>query len=161
MTPFDILRGKTAVITGSGRGIGRAIGLALASHGASIAVNYFRQREQAEETAAQVEALGGRSVVVKAHVGEIAGVQRLVATAAETFGGVDIFIGNAASGVLKPVIEQQAKGWDWTLNINARSLLFGAQAAAPYMMRGAAGVASSASAASAAAACCRNIAWWG
>ena len=57
MTPFDILRGKTAVITGSGRGIGRAIGLALASHGANVAINYFRQREQAEEAAAQVEAL--------------------------------------------------------------------------------------------------------
>ena len=135
MTPFDILRGKTAVITGSGRGIGRAIALELAGHGANVAVNYFRHKEQAEQTATAVQAAGGQAVVVKAHVGEIAGVKRLVQTAAETFGGVDIFIGNAASGVLKPVIEQQAKGWDWTLNINALSLLFGAQAAAPYMMR--------------------------
>ena len=53
--------------------------------------------------------------------------------AAEAFGGVDIFIGNAASGVLKPVVEQEAKGWNWTLNVNARSILFGAQAAAGYM----------------------------
>jgi enoyl-[acyl-carrier protein] reductase III len=134
MTSFDILRGKTAVITGSGRGIGRAIALELASHGANVAVNYFRHKEQAEDTAAAVKAAGGQTVVVKAHVGEIAGVQRLVQTAAETFGGVDIFVGNAVSGVLKPVLQQELKGWDWTININTRSILFGAQAAAPYMM---------------------------
>lgn len=135
MDSFAILRGKTAVITGSGRGIGRAIALELAGHGANIAVNYFRHREQAEQTAEAIAAAGGRAVVVKAHVGEVEGVQRLVYTAAETFGGVDIFVGNAASGVLRPVLEQQLKGWEWTLNVNARSILFGAQAAAPYMMR--------------------------
>lgn len=133
MSPYDILRGKTAVITGSGRGIGRAIALELARHGANVAINYFRHPEQAEETAAEARALGGEAVVVRAHMGEIAGVQRLVETTVETFGGVDIFVGNAASGVLKPVTEQQLKGWDWTMNINARSLLFGAQAAAPCM----------------------------
>ena len=147
MNPYDILRGKTAVITGSGRGIGSAIALELASHGTNVAVNYFRHKEQAEETAAAVEAAGGQAIVVKAHVGEIAGVQRLVQTAAETFGGVDIFVGNAASGVLKPVLEQQLKGWDWTLNINARSILFGVQAAAAVYDEAAAGGASSASAA--------------
>ncbi len=134
MTTYDILRGKSAVITGSGRGIGRAIALGLAQHGVNVAVNYFRHQAQAEETAAAVEAAGARAVVVKAHVGEVEGVQRLVETAAQAFGGVDIFVGNAASGVLKPVVEQQPKGWEWTININARSILFGAQAAAPYMM---------------------------
>ena len=133
MSPYEILRGKTAVITGSGRGIGRAIALELARHGANVAINYFRHPEQAEQTAAEAKALGGNAIVVRAHMGEIADVQRLVETTAETFGGVDIFVGNAASGVLKPVTEQQLKGWDWTMNINARSVLFGAQAAAPYM----------------------------
>lgn len=133
MATYDILRGKSAVITGSGRGIGRAIALELAHHGVNVAVNYFRHKAQAEETAAAVEAAGARAVVVKAHVGEVEGVQRLVETAAQAFGGVDIFVGNAASGVLKPVVEQQPKGWEWTININARSILFGAQAAAPYM----------------------------
>lgn len=130
---YEILRGKTAVITGSGRGIGRAIALELAGHGANIAVNYFRHKFRAEETARDLEALGARVMVVKANVGEVEGVERLVATAAEQFGSVDIFIGNAASGVLKPVAEQELKGWEWTVNINARSILFGAKAAAPYM----------------------------
>lgn len=135
MAEYGVLAGKTAVITGSGRGIGRAIALELASHGANVAVNYFRHRVHAEETAAEIEALGSRAIVVKAHVGEVEGVQRLVETAAETFGSVDIFVGNAASGVLKPVGEQELKGWEWTLNINARSILFGAQAATRYMMK--------------------------
>lgn len=133
MTPYDFLRGKTAVITGSGRGIGRAIALQLAEHGINVAVNYFRHKEQADRTAAEIERVGARAIVVKAHVGEVEGVQRLVETAAEAFGSVDIFVGNAASGVLKPVVEQQLKGWEWTVNINARSILFGVQAAAPYM----------------------------
>jgi enoyl-[acyl-carrier protein] reductase III len=63
-------------------------------------------------------------------------VQRLVAAAAEAFGGVDIFVRNAASGVIKPALQQELKGWDWTVNVNARSILFGAQAAAQYMMKG-------------------------
>lgn len=133
--PYTILRGKTAVITGSGRGIGRAIALELAGHGVNVAVNYFRHKAQAEQTAAGVEAAGGRAIVVKAHVGEIEGVQRLVRAAADEFGGVDIFVGNAASGVLRPVIEQEPKGWEWTINVNARSILFGAQAAAEHMIR--------------------------
>ena len=135
MDPFDILRGKASVITGSGRGIGRAIALELAGHGVNVAVNYYRHSEQAEETATAVRELGAQAIVVKAHVGEIAGVQHLVQSAVEAFGGVDIFVGNAATGVLKPVLAQQAKGWDWTLNVNARSILFGAQAAAEGMMQ--------------------------
>lgn len=135
MAAHDALAGKTAVITGSGRGIGRAIALELAGHGVNVAVNYFRHRVHAEETAADIAAQGARAIVVKAHVGEVEGVQRLVEAAAEAFGSVDIFVGNAASGVLKPVAEQEPKGWEWTVNINARSILFGAQAAAPYMMK--------------------------
>ncbi len=135
MDPFDILQGKTAVITGSGRGIGRAIALELGRHGANIGVNYFRHPEAAEGTAAEVRQAGGRALVVKAHVGDAAGVQRLIAETAEAFGSVDILVGNAASGVLKPALEQEQKGWDWTLNVNTRSIMLAAQAAAPYMMR--------------------------
>jgi enoyl-[acyl-carrier protein] reductase III len=121
------------VVTGSGRGIGRAIALELARHGANVAVNYFRHPEQAERTAADCEAAGGRAIVVKAHMGEVEGAPQLVEAAVQAFGGADIFVGNAASGVLRPATEQQLKGWDWTLNINTRSILLGAQAAAPHM----------------------------
>ncbi len=130
------LEGKTAVITGSGRGIGRGIALALAQRGCNIAVNYVRKREEAEQTAAEISALGVRVAVIKANVGKEEEVRQLVDDAAAKLGSVDIFVGNAASGVLKPLSDIDAKAWDWTLNINARSILFGAQAAAPYMRRG-------------------------
>lgn len=129
------LEGKTAVITGSGRGIGRGIALALAQRGCNVAVNYVRKRDEAEQTAAEIRALGVAAAVIKANVGREEEVRALVDSAAEQLGGVDIFVGNAASGVLKPVGEIDAKAWDWTLNINARSILFGAQAATPYMRR--------------------------
>jgi enoyl-[acyl-carrier protein] reductase III len=130
------LQGKTAVITGSGRGIGRGIALALAARGCNVAVNFFRRREDAEQTAAEVEALGVKALVVKANVAKEEEIRGLVDEAARALGGVDIFVGNAASGVIKPVGEIDAKAWDWTLNINARSILFGVQAAVPYMRQG-------------------------
>jgi enoyl-[acyl-carrier protein] reductase III len=130
------LAGKSAVITGSGRGIGREIALALARRGCNVAVNYFRRRAEAEQTAAAAAALGVRTTIVKANVGQDEEVRALVERAAAEFGGVDIFVGNAASGVMKPIDEVDAKAWDWTLGINARSILFGAQAAIPYMRRG-------------------------
>ena len=120
----EALAGKTAIVTGSGRGIGRAIAIELAQQGAQVAVNFFRRRAPAEETAAIITALGGRAIVVKAHVGRVDGLQTLVQETVNAFGGVDIFIANAASGVLRPAVEQDARTWDWTMNINARSLLF-------------------------------------
>jgi len=125
--------GKTAVITGSGRGIGRAIALHFARLGADVVVNFFRNRQPAEETAAQIRALGRCAVVVKADVGEPEGIEQLIGGAVEAFGGFDILICNAASGYNRPVLEQRVKGWDWTMNINARSVLFLAQKAAPVM----------------------------
>lgn len=127
------LEGKTAVITGSGRGIGRGIALALAARGCNVAVNYFRHREDAEQTACEAEALGVKAAAIKANVAKEDEIRGLVDEAAARLGGVDIFVGNAASGVIKPITEIDAKAWDWTLNINARSILFGAQAAVPYM----------------------------
>ncbi|MCB0092445.1 MAG: enoyl-[acyl-carrier-protein] reductase FabL [Caldilineaceae bacterium] len=131
----DSLRGKTAVITGSGRGIGKGIALALAAQGCNIAINFFRRRQNAEETAREIEALGVRTALIKANVGAEEDVRRLVDASAEQLGSVDIFVGNAASGVQRAATEITAKAWDWTLNINARSILFGVQAAVPYMQR--------------------------
>ncbi len=127
------LTGKTAVITGSGRGIGSAIAVELARMGANVAVNYFRNRETAEATAAAVEVAGAQALLVKAHVGRRDQVERLVQEAATAFGSVDIFIANAASGVPRPLLEQDKREWDWTIDINARSLFYGVKAAAPFM----------------------------
>ena len=125
--------GKVALVTGSGRGIGRAIALQLAHEGADLAINFFRNRAPAEETAAAIRALGQRAEVIKADVGDLDGIEALFLGVQEAFGGLDILVCNAASGYNRPALKQKPKGWDWTMNINARSLLFCAQRAAPLM----------------------------
>lgn len=126
---------KIVLVTGSGRGIGREIALRFAREGAHVIVNFFRQREPAEETAVAIRALGRQALVVKANVGDLDHLARLYHEIEQHFGGLDILIHNAASGYNRPVLEQKPRGWDWTLNINARSLLFGAQHAVPLMRR--------------------------
>jgi enoyl-[acyl-carrier protein] reductase III len=124
---------KIALVTGSGRGIGRAIALHFARDGADVVVNFFRNRAPAEETAAEIEKLGRRALLVKADIGELEGITSLFDATEAEFGGLDIFVHNAASGYNRPAMQQKPKGWDWTMNINARALLFAAQRAVPLM----------------------------
>jgi len=125
--------GKVALVSGSGRGIGRAIALHLARNGADVIVNFFRNRKPAQETLTEIEALGRRALLVKADVGDLDDLARLFDEVENSFGGLDIFIHNAASGYNRPVMEQRPKGWEWTMNINARALLFSAQRCKPLM----------------------------
>ena len=129
----ETLAGKTALVTGSARGIRRAIALALAARGCNVVVNYFRHRAEADATAQAIEALGVHALVIKAHVGDEAAMRALVDAAVAHFGGVDIFVANAASGVQRSVLELETRAWDWTLDINTRSILVGAQTVAPHM----------------------------
>jgi enoyl-[acyl-carrier protein] reductase III len=128
-----LFQNKVVLITGSGRGIGRAIALHFAQQGADIVVNFFRNRGTAEETVREIEELGRTALLVKADVGNLEGLKYLFDETEKKFGGLDIFIHNAASGYNHPAMEQKPKGWDWTMNINTRALLFGAQHAVPLM----------------------------
>ncbi len=127
-------QGKIALVTGSGRGIGRAVALYLAQKGADVIINFFRNRETAEKTADQIVSLGRKTLIVKANLGDLKGIDLLFDKIREAFGGLDIFISNAASGYNRPALEQKPKGWEWTMNINARALLFAAQRAVPLMI---------------------------
>src|SRR5487761_2582560 len=126
-------KNKIVLVTGSGRGIGRAIAIHFAQNGADVIVNYFRNREPAEETAREIENLGRHALIVKADVGDLDDLNRLFDEVQKNFGGLDILVHNAASGYNRPALEQKPKGWDWTMNINARALLFAAQRAVPLM----------------------------
>lgn len=128
--PFE---GKIALVTGSGRGIGRAIALHFASLGADIVVNFFRNRAPAEATCQEIQALGRRALLVKANVGTDSGLDNLFKMLTEEFYGRDFLINNAASGFNRPAMQQKPRGWEWTLNINARAVLFAAQRAVPLM----------------------------
>lgn len=128
--PFE---NKIVLVTGSGRGIGRAIALHFARLGADLAINYFRNRQPAEATVEEIHALGRKAAAIKANVGEMDEIDTLFDEVERIFGGLDILVSNAASGYNRPVMGQKAKGWDWTMNINARALLFAAQRAVPLM----------------------------
>jgi enoyl-[acyl-carrier protein] reductase III len=127
------LEGKLALVTGSGRGIGRAIALKLASQGANIVVDFFRHRESAEQTARDVEALGVKAEVIRANVGDAAKIDELFDMIGNKFGHLDILINNAASGVGRPLADIDVKAWEWTMDINVRACLLCAQKAAKLM----------------------------
>ena len=126
-------KNKIALVTGSGRGIGRATAIHFAGLGADVVVNFFRNRAPAEETVRQIEKLGRRALLIKADVGNLEDLNRIFDEVEGEFGGLDIYVHNAASGYNRPALEQKPKGWDWTMNINARALLFAAQRAVPLM----------------------------
>ena len=127
------LNGKLALVTGSGRGIGRAIALKLASQGADIVVNFFRHRESAEQTARDIETLGMKAEVIRANIGDPAKITEMFDTIASKFGYLDILINNAASGVGRPILDVDVKAWDWTMDINAKAALLCSQQAAKLM----------------------------
>ncbi|MBI3666688.1 MAG: 3-oxoacyl-ACP reductase FabG [Acidobacteria bacterium] len=91
-----MLQGKTALVTGASRGIGRAIALRLAQEGAAVGINYLRQAEQAERVAAEIRSAGGQAALVQADVGNAEQVQAMVRQLAETLGPVEILVNNAA-----------------------------------------------------------------
>ncbi|MBU1568331.1 MAG: enoyl-[acyl-carrier-protein] reductase FabL [Proteobacteria bacterium] len=132
---FD-LQGKVALITGGSRGIGRAIAIRLAESGADVVVNYVRHRKDATETAEEVEKLRRRCLLVKANVANSDDVRGMFAAISEEFGHLDILVSNAASGVLKPVLELTERHWNWAMDINARALLTLVQQGLPLMSRG-------------------------
>ena len=132
---FD-LKGKVALITGGSRGIGRAIALRLAENGADVIVNYVRHRRDAEETVAAIEEHGVRCLAVKANVSKEEDVIRMFEEIRANYEHLDILVSNAASGVLKPVMELTTRHWNWAMDINARALLCLTQHAVPMMPAG-------------------------
>lgn len=130
------LEGRVALVTGGSRGIGRAISLGLASRGASVVIAYLRNRRAAEETAALIEDHGVKAVPIKAHVGDEGQLDSLFDQIDEMFGRLDIFVSNAATGVIRPVEELDAKAWAWTMDSNARAFLLGARRARALMTDG-------------------------
>jgi enoyl-[acyl-carrier protein] reductase III len=130
------LKGKIALITGGSRGIGRAITLKLATEGADVIINYFRRTSQAEITAQEARAKGVNASIIKANVGEPEKIDSMFQVIEARYGKLDMLINNAASGVPRPAMELDAKGWDWTMDINARAFLLCAQKAARLMPEG-------------------------
>ena len=113
--------GKVALVTGGSRGIGKAIALQFAEHGAHIAFNYIRNHKAAAQTQTEIEALGVHCLRMRAHLGDASKISQLFAEVDEHFGRLDILVNNAASGVQRSASELEEKHWDWTMNINAKA----------------------------------------
>ncbi|MCL4289851.1 MAG: SDR family oxidoreductase [Thermoleophilia bacterium] len=128
--PFE---GKSVLVTGGSRGIGREIALRFAALGATrVAIGYLRGDEAAAATAGELDALGAEPVLLRGNVGDPERVAELL----EQAGPLDVIVGNAATGVIRPALELEERHWDWTLNANARSIFTLARLAAPSMPPG-------------------------
>ena len=130
------LAGKVALITGGSRGIGRAITLKLAEEGADVVINFFRKKSTAESTAQEARDRGVKAHIIKANVGEPEQIGSMFDEIESQFGRLDILVNNAASGVARSALDLNDRGWDWTMDINARAFLLCAQRAARLMKSG-------------------------
>jgi enoyl-[acyl-carrier protein] reductase III len=124
--------GASVLVTGGSRGIGREIARTFAERGAArVAIGYMRSDSAAEETAAELRDLGAEPVLVRGNVASA----RVIEQVAE-LGPLTALIHNAATGVIRPAIETDAKHFDWTMSANARSLIALTRAVAPTMPTG-------------------------
>ena len=130
------LAGKVALVTGAARGIGRAIARKLAEGGADVAVNYYNSHDEAEALCAEIRALGRRAVAIQGSVGVPDSVDEIFAEFGKHFDRIDIVVSNAASGVLKPVMDMGLKHFRWCMETNALAVNLLAQRAAPLMRDG-------------------------
>jgi 3-oxoacyl-[acyl-carrier protein] reductase len=112
------LEGRTALVTGGSRGIGRAIVNSLAREGADVAVNYVSRREPADQTADEIRALGRKAVVVRGDVSDFASVQAMMREILETFGHIDILVNNAGITSDKSFVKMDAAAWRQVLATN-------------------------------------------
>jgi 3-oxoacyl-[acyl-carrier protein] reductase len=130
---MNLLEGKAALVTGSSRGIGRAIAIALAEAGAAVTVNYLRRAAEAQAVEKEIAALGRRCVSVQADVSVASDVERLVRTAEECVGPIDILINNAGIARVQPVEEISERDWDDLIDGNLKSCFLVTQAVLPGM----------------------------
>lgn len=130
------LSGKSAIVTGSAVGVGRATALELAKRGANVVINYSRSEAEAKEAVAQVEALGVRALLVRADVSQDAEVRAMVAQAAEAFGSVDVLVNNAATTAFVNFADLEGmkeEHWDRLLAVNLKGPFFCSRAVAGPM----------------------------
>jgi len=123
-----MLKGKTAIITGSGRGIGRAIALAMAEQGANIVVNDVNM-ESAGEVVAEIEAMGRQAIAVKADVTSEEQIKQMIETCINRFGKLDILVNNAGIIQTVPVTEIDGKDWDRVMEVNLKGVFLCCKAA--------------------------------
>jgi len=124
-----------ALVTGSGRRLGKQIALALARSGFDVVVNYHRSKEQAERTVTEVQQLGVRCIAVQADVSQVSEVREMVRTALDTFGQIDVLVNNAGVFLTVKFDEITEEIWDRILDVNLKGEFLCSQAVAEVMLK--------------------------
>lgn len=130
-----LLDGKTALVTGASRGIGRAIALCLAAEGARVAINYAGNVKAAEEVKAAIEAAGGTASLCQADIADSAAVEAMVANVVKEFGTIDILVNNA--GITRDTLLMRMKDEDFAkvLDTNLKGVFYCTKAVSKLMMK--------------------------
>ncbi|HEY9228517.1 MAG TPA: SDR family NAD(P)-dependent oxidoreductase, partial [Gemmatimonadaceae bacterium] len=126
-------RGRTALVTGAGHRVGRAIAVALGARGMCVAVHYNATADGANETARLIEAAGGRAEVFGANLTDPNAPTELIVSVTKRFGGLDVLVNSAAVMVRTPFGEVTPEQWDDIMALNVRAPFFLSQAAAPHL----------------------------
>jgi len=126
---------KVVLITGSTRGIGKAIALAFAKEGAKIVLNYRKKRDIALKTYDEIKSINEDVILIQGDVGKRGDVDRMFKEIEERFGGVDILVNNAGLGIAYPFIEYPEDLWEKLINVNLNSVFWCSKSAARYMIR--------------------------
>lgn len=130
-----MLEGKTALVTGASRGIGRAVAVALAAAGAKVAVNYAGNDAAAEETKAAIEAAGGAAILVKADIASSEEVEGMVRQTVEAFGRIDILVNNAGITRDGLLMRMKDEDFDAVINTNLKGVYYATKAVTKLMMK--------------------------
>jgi 3-oxoacyl-[acyl-carrier protein] reductase len=130
---MDNLSGRVALVTGSSRGIGRAIAVGMARAGADVVINYKARAAEARDAEAEIAGLGRRVLAVKADVANSAEVERLVDTVRTQLGPIDILVNNAGIARVQAMEETTERDWDELLAVNLKSCFLMTQAVLPGM----------------------------
>lgn len=128
-----ILEGKTSLVTGASKGIGKGIALELARQGCDVAVNYHSDKKGAEATVAEIEAMGRKAFAVQANVGLVEAMDAMFAQVFERFPRLDIMVNNAGVQTFKPLLELTEDEWDRVIDTNLKGCFLGTQRAGRHM----------------------------
>jgi len=131
--PDGLLAGRTALVTGSGQNIGRAIARLMAAEGAGVVINGHGDREHVDRVVAEIEAEGGEALGIMADVGDPGAVDRMVSLAEEKLGAVDIAVSNVAIRHKQPFLDITIEDWQSTLNSNLNASFYLARRVIPGM----------------------------
>ncbi|HEX8287594.1 MAG TPA: 3-oxoacyl-ACP reductase family protein [Pyrinomonadaceae bacterium] len=133
--PNNLFQGKTAIVTGASRGVGRATALRLAEAGANVVVNYLSRAERANEVVKECENLGVRAIAVQGDVSEWQAAQNIAHTAIDNFGRIDLLVLNAGIWEGAPIEEMSEEIWNRVLNTNLKAAWAMTKACVPAMKR--------------------------